>query len=75
MAALKIDSKKYDFMKLNSKYDDFSAPALKIMVEGKNIVTKEFMAITSLVVETSIEEADIFSFTISNAYDAEQNVL
>lgn len=72
MAALKIDSKKYDFMKLNSKYDDFSAPALKIMVEGKNIVTKEFMAITSLVVETSIDEADIFSFTISNAYDAEQ---
>lgn len=72
MAALKIDSKKYDFMKLNSKYDDFSAPALKIMVEGKNIVTKEFMAITSLIVETSIEEADIFSFTISNAYNAEQ---
>lgn len=72
MAAFKLDSKKYDYLKMSKQYDNFSAPALKIFVEGKDIINKESMAITSTFVETSTEEADAFAFTISNAYDLEK---
>jgi len=70
--AFKLDSKKYDYLKMSKDYDSFSAPALKIMVEGKDIINKEAMAITTAYVETSTDEADAFGFTVSNAFDLEK---
>lgn len=72
MSGFSLDTSKYDYMKLSKNYDEFSAPAFKILVEGKDIVQKEYMAIERIKVETSVEEADMFSFNIVNGFDLEK---
>lgn len=54
---------------LEKKYYNFLAPAFEVYVEG-NALSKTGMLISSVVVETSVEKADTFSFTVANAFDA-----
>ncbi|MCD6482268.1 MAG: phage late control D family protein [Candidatus Izimaplasma sp.] len=74
MANFKIDNTKYEIMKAMDKYSDFNAPAYKILIQGTDIVTKEYMAITKVEVETNTKEADFASFVVSNAYDRSKAV-
>ena len=73
MCALKLDTKSYDFHALEKKYSGFRAPAFKIMIEGKDIVTKEYMGIGELTVENSIDKASIFNFTVINGYEMQKS--
>lgn len=50
------------------KYRYFTAPSFNIMIEGTDI-TREDMVITSVKVDTSLDKADSFSFSVSNAFD------
>ncbi|WP_432666839.1 contractile injection system protein, VgrG/Pvc8 family [Wukongibacter baidiensis] len=73
MCSLKLDTSKYDFHSLENKYNGFGVPAFKIMIEGKDVVQKEHMGIGEIVVETSINKADIFSFSVINAYEMDKS--
>lgn len=58
-----------DLLALAQKYHDFYAPAFKILVDGKDLVGKENMEITTVQVDNTLEGADQFSFTVNNAFD------
>ncbi|BEP29031.1 phage late control D family protein [Helicovermis profundi] len=73
MTAFKIDKTKYDFMKLLKKYGDMGAPAFKVLIDGTDIVLKEYMAITKITVETNIDKADFVQFIVSNAYEVDKS--
>lgn len=73
MGSLKLDTSSYEFSSLEKKYSNFRAPAFKILVDGKDIVQKEMMGIDNLSIESSINKADIFSFTVVNAYKYDKN--
>lgn len=66
MTVLNKSGSTYD--DLSGRYRDFSAPSFKIMIEGSNIAAAD-MVISSVNVNTSMEKADSFSFTVSNAFD------
>lgn len=53
---------------LSGKYRDYLAPGFQVKVEGNNLNTAN-MIISSLSVDTSLEKADSFSFTVANAFD------
>lgn len=69
MAGLKLDTKSYAFLKLEDQYMDLNTPAFEILIEGKDIVEKEYMAVSSLSIDTSVKSSDYASFEILNAYD------
>ena len=73
MCALKLDTKSYDFSSLEKKYSGFKAPAFKISIEGKDIVTKEYMGVSHLDVENSIDKASSFSFSVINSYEMQKS--
>mgnify|MGYP000862267010 CR=1 FL=1 len=56
------------FDDLATKYRSMFAPSFKIMVEGSNIAAAN-MVIAGVSVDTSLDKADSFSFSVSNAFD------
>lgn len=70
---IKLDTKSYDFHSLEKKYSGFNGPAVKVLIDGKDIVNKEYMAIGEISVESSIDKADGFYFTIINAYEMDKS--
>ncbi|MCT4604687.1 MAG: hypothetical protein N4A64_01075 [Marinisporobacter sp.] len=73
MGKYKLDTKNYNFLSLEKKYNEFHGPSVKILIEGKDIVQKEFMGIGEIFVETSIDKADWFSFSVVNGYEIDKN--
>jgi len=73
LASLKLETKSYEFLKLEDQYMNLDTPAFEISVEGKDIVEKEYMAISNLSVETSIKASDFATFDILNAYDYDES--
>ncbi|MFD2171192.1 phage late control D family protein [Tumebacillus lipolyticus] len=65
---IKLDTKTYEFDKLEQKYGNFFAPAFLIDVGGQDVV-KQGAAVTTVSVTQSVEKANNFSFTINNAYN------
>lgn len=52
------------------KYRDFYSPAFQVQVgTSKSVVVGSNNVITSISVDTSVEKADSFSFTLSNVFD------
>lgn len=69
MSPLNLRTSSHTFDQLTNKYRNFIAPAFEVIIEGTNVL-KENIAITSVKVESSVEEkADSFTFTIANAFD------
>jgi len=69
VAEFKIGTDSFDYLKLDSKYDGLRVPAIKITVEGTDLVNDKYMDISNLVAETSVRESDLCTFSVSNAYD------
>lgn len=69
MSNLKLNTDKFTFEQLETKYRNFIAPGYKIMVDNKDVV-REGMAISYVTVETTTtREADTATFSIVNAYN------
>lgn len=68
MPGVSLETKEYTFSDLAARYRHFYAPTFKITVSGSDLVAAG-AGIVSLSVSTSVEEADSFSFTVSNAFD------
>lgn len=73
MCSLKLGTNTYEFASLESKYLQFQAPAFKILIEGTDIVQKECMGIGEVSVESSIDKASFFSFSLLNSYEIDKN--
>ncbi|MCT4593114.1 MAG: contractile injection system protein, VgrG/Pvc8 family [Anaeromicrobium sp.] len=71
--SLKLDTKSYDFHSLEKKYSGFNGPAFKILIDGKDVVNKEYMAIGEICVDSSIDKADGFYFTVINSYEMDKS--
>lgn len=69
MADFKIDAKTYSFGKLETEFKGMNGPAFKIEVEGQDLTGKHHMAISDVIAETSVEAADLCSFTVTNGYN------
>lgn len=69
MGEVKLSDKSYNFSELETKYLNFYAPSFIISVDGVDLV-KKGASISTVTVDTSIDKADTFSFTVTNAYDA-----
>jgi hypothetical protein len=54
---------------LSKQYSDFIAPSFKIKVGGSNIVAANDMVIAGISVDTSLDKADSFCFTVTNAFN------
>lgn len=67
MSEASLDTKNLNFSDLDSKYGNFLVPAFEVSVEGANLVGGG-VGITSITVNTSVEKADSFTFTVSNAF-------
>lgn len=63
---------KYTFSQLHQQYGNFLTPAIKIIVDGKDIVSKLHLAVDDVSVDLTLEEAASCSFTVINAYDGKQ---
>lgn len=68
MSELSLDTQSYTFTSLDSKYGNFQVPAFEVVLEGANLV-REGVGISDITVDTSVEKADSFSFTVDNAFD------
>ncbi|HBV97848.1 MAG: hypothetical protein JL50_17945 [Peptococcaceae bacterium BICA1-7] len=68
MSEVTLDSKSLTFSELDSKYGNFLVPSFEVSVEGANLV-RGGVGITAITVNTSVEKADSFTFTVSNAFD------
>ncbi|MCG9968449.1 hypothetical protein L9W92_10335 [Pelotomaculum terephthalicicum JT] len=69
MGDVSLNNNSYGFDELAGKYRDFYAPYFKVRVEGEDLVGQG-VGINSVKVDTSVEKADSFSFTVINAYNA-----
>lgn len=61
-----------EFTKLEKKYHNFYAPVFEIKVTGKQLLS-EGVEIVSMTMDSSLEGADHFSFSINNPYDVGKN--
>lgn len=68
MGTFTLDNNDYNFNELSARYDKFLIPAFKILVDGVDLVSQG-AGIVSITVESSVEKADSFSFTISKCFD------
>ncbi|GBF34822.1 phage protein D [Desulfocucumis palustris] len=68
MSDLTLDTQSYSLSDLDRKYGNFQVPGFEIVLEGSNL-SREGVGISSITVDTSVEKADSFSFTVSNAFD------
>jgi len=69
MSNIKLNSDKFTFDALETKYRNFIAPGFKLFINSKDAV-REGMAITEVQVETTTSPAaDTVSFVVANAYD------
>jgi phage protein D len=68
MSEVTLGSSSSTFDDLDGKYGNFLVPAFDVSVEGTSLV-KEGVGITGITVNTSVEKADSFTFTVSNAFD------
>lgn len=66
--AYKLDTGSYDFGSLEKKYSEFRAPSFKILVDGKDIVQKDKVGISEVIVENCADKSDMASFKVINAY-------
>lgn len=64
----KLDKRSFSTDELTSKYKGYLAPHFDINIEGRS-VNRLNMTINSLNIDTSMEKADTFSFTVTNAFD------
>ncbi|MGB3368196.1 MAG: contractile injection system protein, VgrG/Pvc8 family [Acidaminobacteraceae bacterium] len=72
MGKFEVGSDKLNVMKIMDKYNNMAVPSVQVMIEGKDIANKSFMAVNNVSVETSTEKADICTFEVLNAYDVEK---
>lgn len=54
---------------LAQQYSDFIIPNYEVIIDGTNIAFTDEIAISNINVDTSLDKADSFSFTVTNAYD------
>ena len=59
----------FTFENLESKYQNFYAPAFEIKINGQNLVKNLGMAVTGFKLVTKVIEPDTLSFSVVNAYD------
>ncbi|MFD2673193.1 phage late control D family protein [Marinicrinis sediminis] len=74
MGDLKLTTNQTSFSNLEKKYRDFAAPAVAVVISGKDMVKQEHMVLKSIRIETTVQpKADSFSFVISDCYDYEKS--
>lgn len=66
--SMELDKSKYVFNDLEKKYLNFYAPSFSVLVEGTDLI-KQGVGITSVKVDTSVDQADSLSFVVTNAFD------
>ncbi len=72
MADIKMDDKGYEFDALARQYNDFFAPAFRILVDGTDII-KEGVSVGRVTVDTTVDpKADSFIIVVGNAFDLEK---
>src|SRR5690606_4228913 len=69
MSNVQLDTSKTTFEQLESKYHNFMAPAIRVLVGNKD-ANKLGMAISNVSVDTTTgKSSDMANFTITNGYD------
>ncbi len=66
-----LNQSSYTMDALSKKYKGFFVPHFQVIIAGKNS-TQAGMIISSISIDTSVEKADSFSFTVANAFDVVQ---
>lgn len=56
---------------LEGEHRNFYAPAFKILVNGRDLLTDLFMEIVSVEVDNTLQGADRFSFTVNSSFNAQ----
>jgi phage protein D len=54
---------------LERRHHAFYAPAYRILVNGSDLLTSELVEITTVQVDSTLEGADRFSFTVNSSFD------
>lgn len=73
MTDVSLNKAKRSISELEKRYAGFNAPGFRVKIDGAD-VTPSGMAISSLMVETtSTKEADVVTFAVNNAFDAEKS--
>lgn len=66
---VKLGTKVFEYEKLSKLYGQFKNPYYEVLIDDKDIVKKELMRVSELIVEDSVEKADYARVVISNSYD------
>jgi uncharacterized protein len=57
------------FMQLERAYQNFYAPAYRLIVNGRNVLTELFLEVSSVQVDNTLKGADRFSFTVNSTFN------